>query len=69
MKTSLLLLILTVGASVNSAYAQATRSIMQESDERINMIPTPEQRPIYAQVEREMRAQMKARRAQGSVAP
>jgi len=33
------------------------------------MILTPEQRQIYAQVEQEMRAQMKARRAQGSVAP
>jgi len=31
------------------------------------MILTPEQRRIYAQVEQEMRAQMKARRAQGSV--
>jgi len=40
---------------------------MQESAKRINMILTPEQRRIYAQVEQEMRAQMKARRAQGSV--
>jgi protein CpxP len=44
------------------------RSIMEESDKRINLLLTPEQRQAYAQVEQQMRAQMKARRAQGAAA-
>jgi len=39
--------------------------IMKDSDAKINALLTPEQQQGYAQIEQEMRAQMRAHRGQG----
>jgi hypothetical protein len=41
-------------------------SIREDSDKRINALLTAEQQKTHADVEQEMRAQLKARRAQGA---
>ena len=41
-------------------------SILEDSDKRINALLTAEQQKTHADVEQEMRAQLKARRAQGA---
>jgi len=44
------------------------QGIMKDSDAKINALLTPEQQQGYAQIEQEMRAQMRAHREQGSAA-
>jgi hypothetical protein len=41
-------------------------SILEDSDKRINALLTAEQQKSYADVEQELRAQLKARSAQGA---
>ena len=44
------------------------QGIMKDSDAKINALLTPEQQQGYAKIEQEMRAQLRARREQGSTA-
>ena len=44
------------------------QGIMKDSDAKINALLTPEQQQGYAQIEQEMRAQMRAHREHGSAA-
>ncbi len=44
------------------------QAIMKDSDAQINALLSPEQQQAYAQIEQEMRGQMRAHREQGSPA-